>query len=92
MGIANHLVRANDLGNDNLASLHELHSGTPLAERSVLVARDVFHFHLASLANMYAALSWTLVRLLTTDEMPAIAREFAAAEEEHGLCDFCNAC
>lgn len=32
------------------------------------VAYDVFHFHLASQANMYAALSWTMINLLTQDK------------------------
>lgn len=69
---------------DNLTSLHALHAGDP--EENVLVARDVFHFHLASLANMYAAMSWVFVRLLSSPTWLARVRsEIAAAEEQHGL-------
>jgi hypothetical protein len=38
----------------NLASLHQLHADLEPAARFRAVAHDVFHFHLASQANMYA--------------------------------------
>lgn len=50
---------------DNLTALHRLHAHRSEADRRRQVAIDVFHFHLASQANMYAALSWTLANLLT---------------------------
>eukprot|EP00118_Oscarella_pearsei_P010338 m.63062 g.63062 ORF g.63062 m.63062 type:complete len:469 (+) comp35137_c0_seq1:203-1609(+) len=49
---------------DNLTSLHEMYAHLPDAERYHKVAVNVFQFHLASQANMYAALSWTLINLL----------------------------
>ncbi len=38
----------------NLEALHQAHASFPEAERFRRVAYDVFHFHLASQANMYA--------------------------------------
>jgi cytochrome P450 len=49
---------------DMLEALHELYRDRPEDERRRLVARDVMILHLASQANLYAALSWTLVQLL----------------------------
>jgi len=51
----------------NLASLHAIHTkeGVTDAQRHRLVAIDVFQFQLASLANLYAAASWTVVMVLT---------------------------
>jgi cytochrome P450 len=51
---------------DMLEALHALHAERP--ERYALVARDVMMLHLASLANLYAALGWTLVNLLLRPE------------------------
>jgi len=50
---------------DNISSLHQLYADLPESQRFRQVAIDVVQFHMASQANMYAALSWALVRLLT---------------------------
>ena len=70
-------------------NLNTLHSGfklefphLDLRARSRLCAHTVFQFHLASQANLYAALSWTLVNLLT---QPA-ALPSRIVEEHECLC------
>lgn len=75
-----------DVPEDNLTSLCGLYSDLPAAERAELVARDVYHFHLASLANMYAALAWTVVMLLASPpHMAAVRKEMDEAVAQHGL-------
>jgi cytochrome P450 len=71
---------------DNLASLHAQHATLPPAQRSHQVAVDVFQLHMASQANMYAALSWTLINLLTRDKHygERVLAEIAAARAAHG--------
>lgn len=49
---------------DMLDALHELYEALPETERFAAVARDIMILHLASLSNLYAALSWTLIHLL----------------------------
>jgi cytochrome P450 len=49
---------------DNLTSLYEACSHLPEDRRHRAVAIEVVQFHMASQANMYAALSWTLINLL----------------------------
>lgn len=51
-----------------LDALHELYAALPETERFAAVARDVMILHLASLSNLYAALSWTLINLLEHPE------------------------
>jgi hypothetical protein len=70
-------------------NLNTLHNGFKLEfphldvrARSRLCAHTVFQFHLASQANLYAALSWTLVNFLT---QPA-ALASRVVEEHEGLC------
>lgn len=48
---------------DNLDALHALYADRPEDQRHWRVARDVIVLHLASQTNLYAALSWTIVRL-----------------------------
>jgi cytochrome P450 len=62
---------------DMLEALHELYAAAPIGERHAKVARDVMMLHLASLANLYAALSWTLVNLLLRPERLAEVRRAA---------------
>jgi cytochrome P450 len=48
---------------------------------------DVFHFQLASQANMYAGIGWTLVRLLTTDDdlhLERVRKEIGHVRDQHG--------
>ncbi len=52
----------------NLHALHALHGDLPPAERFRRVAIDVFHFHLASQANLYAG-------ALRRGRLPAAAGE-----------------
>jgi cytochrome P450 len=49
---------------DLLAKLHELFAADADAARHERVAKNVMILHLASLANLYASLGWTLVNLL----------------------------
>ena len=58
----------------NLEALHQSHADKPDAERFRSVAHDVFHFHLASQANMYAG--W--------EEGKERGREMTEEEEEGG--------
>ncbi len=76
---------------DNLTVLHELYAGLPDAERYQRVAYDVFHFMLASQANMYAALSWTLINVLTQDtqHVEQIQMEIDALRRKHGQFGSC---
>lgn len=53
---------------DNISSLHQLYSDLPEKQRFRQVAIDVVQFHMASQANMYAALAWAFTRLLTEKE------------------------
>jgi cytochrome P450 len=66
--------RSGALGNDMLATLHAQYAALPEQERMLAVARDVMILHLASLTNLYAALAWTLVNLLTRPELLEQAR------------------
>jgi cytochrome P450 len=50
---------------DVLESLHELYGSRAVSDRHALVARDVMILHLASQSNLYAAMSWTLVNVLS---------------------------
>ena len=78
--------RGNHVVDDNLNALHEGFKqefpGLDRRARSRLCAHAVFQFHLASQANLYAALSWTLVNLLTR---PA-ALASRVVEEHERLC------
>jgi cytochrome P450 len=66
--------RSGDLGDDMLATLHAQYAELPEHERMLAVARDVMILHLASLTNLYAALAWTLVNLLTRPSLLEQAR------------------
>jgi cytochrome P450 len=78
--------RGDEVIDDNLNTLHEGFKqefpGLSDRARSRLCAHTVFQFHLASQANLYAALSWTLVNLLTE---PA-AQASRVLEEHERLC------
>ncbi|EGD74146.1 hypothetical protein PTSG_06155 [Salpingoeca rosetta] len=71
---------------DNLANLHDLHRDLPDKQRYRQVAIDVFHFQLASQANMYAGMAWTLVRLLKEDNaiLDRVLHEFETVKDKHG--------
>ncbi|NUP05452.1 MAG: cytochrome P450 [Polyangiaceae bacterium] len=68
---------------DLFESLHELYAAEPTEVRSARVAQDVMILQLASLANLYAALSWTLVNLLLAPELLSRVRsgDFALIEQ-----------
>jgi hypothetical protein len=54
--------------NDFLQNLHELYEDLSEEERFRQVGVDVFILHVASLANLYAALAWTFLNLLSYPE------------------------
>lgn len=79
-----------DAGQDMLATLHAQYAALPERERMPAVARDVMILHLASLTNLYAALAWTQVNLLTRPSLLEQARrecEALAAKPERGLAE-----
>ena len=53
---------------DMLDQLHALFADEPETTRHARVAKNVMILHLASLANLYASLAWTLVNLLQHPE------------------------
>lgn len=59
---------------DMLEALHESYAALPEPARHTRVACDVMILHLASLSNLYAALSWTLVNLLLRRDILARVR------------------
>ena len=69
---------------DSLSVLHQQYAHLPEAERRTRVAYDVFHFLVASQANMYAALSWNLIHLLTLPSATAVVAEMAALKQARG--------
>ena len=77
---------------DNLTALHRRHSHRSPADRRRQVAIDVFHFHLASQANMYAGLSWTLVNLLTRrgGHLEAVLEEMQDVSAAYGRGQPCS--
>lgn len=81
--------RGNQIIDDNLNALHEGFKqefpGLDSRARSRLCAHAVFQFHLASQANLYAALSWTLVNFLT---QPAALASRVIEEHERLCSDF----
>ncbi|HXJ34766.1 MAG TPA: cytochrome P450 [Candidatus Eisenbacteria bacterium] len=64
---------------DMLEQLHTLFAADPPAARAERVAKNVMILHLASLANLYASLAWTLVNLLQFPEHRAAVEGEAAA-------------
>jgi hypothetical protein len=78
--------RGSQVTDDNLNTLHngfkQEFPGLSERARARMCAHTVFQFHLASQANLYAALSWTLVNLLT---QPA-ALASRVVEEHERLC------
>jgi cytochrome P450 len=76
----------NDSDVNNLAVLHSLYRNLPDSERFRRVGIDVFQMHVASQSNMYAALSWTLIRLLTEDSshLNSVRREIQSFLDQHG--------
>jgi len=69
---------------DMLEQLHELFAGDADGVRHERVAKNVMILHLASLANLYASLAWTLVNLLLHPEhRAAIEHEAAALAARH---------
>jgi cytochrome P450 len=56
---------------DMLESLHEIYADRPERARHERVARDIMILHLASQSNLYAAMSWTLVNLVSRPELLA---------------------
>jgi hypothetical protein len=78
--------RGDEVVDDNLNALHECFKqespDVSSRERARMCAHAVFQFHLASQANLYAALSWTLVNLLTQ----AAADAGRVLEEHESMC------
>jgi cytochrome P450 len=64
---------------DLLDELHALFADDPDAARHARVAKNVMILHLASLANLYASLAWTLVNLLAHPEHRAAVEAEAAS-------------
>jgi cytochrome P450 len=64
---------------DMLEQLHALFAGDADAARHERVAKNVMILHLASLANLYASLGWTLVNLLLHPEHRTAVEAEAAA-------------
>ncbi|MGH7894616.1 MAG: cytochrome P450, partial [Candidatus Binatia bacterium] len=70
---------------DMLEQLHTLFAGDPPAARHERVAKNVMILHLASLANLYASLAWTLVNLLRFPEhRVGVEAEVAAVAARYG--------
>ena len=71
---------------DNLSGLYDAHSDLPERKRHRRVAAEVVLFHMASQANMYAALSWTLINLLLCRDvcMKRVLDEISNARDCHG--------
>jgi cytochrome P450 len=63
---------------DMLDQLHDLFAADDDATRYARVAKNVMILHLASLANLYASLAWTLVNLLQHPEHRAAVEAEAA--------------
>lgn len=63
---------------DILDKLHEIFAGDADDARRDRVAKNVLILHLASLANLYASLGWTLVNLLLHPEHRAAVGDEAA--------------
>jgi cytochrome P450 len=84
-------TRDNRREDDLLDALHALFAGDADAARHERVAKNVMILHLASLANLYASLGWTLVNLLlhpahrtaVDDEAAALATRY----DGRHLCD-----
>ena len=84
-----------DMGAEPVTNLHALynhHASEPEDTRFNLIAIDVYHFHLASQANMYAAMSWTFVNLLTKSEakLDRVIEEQAILFKIHGMNSIIN--
>lgn len=71
---------------DNVTGLYEAHSDLLEEKRHRQVAIEVVQFHMASQANMYAALSWTLINLLLYRDMcmERVIDEITKARNCHG--------
>jgi cytochrome P450 len=70
---------------DMLEQLHALFASDAPAARHARVAKNVMILHLASLANLYASLAWTLVDLLRFPEHRAgVAAEAQAVAARYG--------
>ena len=70
--------RAGRREDDMLDELHALFADDAEAARHTRVAKNVMILHLASLANLYASLAWTLVNLLLHPEARAAVDAEAA--------------
>eukprot|EP00117_Sycon_ciliatum_P048356 scpid65450/ scgid34438/ 24-hydroxycholesterol 7-alpha-hydroxylase; Cytochrome P450 39A1; Oxysterol 7-alpha-hydroxylase len=71
--------------NANFATLHEMYGHLSTEARFHQVAIDVFQFHLASQANMYASLSWMLANVLLHNSCrEKVMAEIAAVEKKYG--------
>jgi cytochrome P450 len=72
---------------DNLSALYEANKHLSPAEQDARVALDVFQFHLASLANLYAAISWVFVNILQDPQhcnVDGIRQEMQQLDEQFG--------
>jgi hypothetical protein len=67
--VSKSLHSAADHERDNLSALHEMYKDLSDTQRYRRVAYDVFHFLVASQANLYAALSWVFINMLTQPEL-----------------------
>ena len=71
---------------DNLTGLYETYFDLSEDQRHRAVAIEIVQFHMASQANMYAALSWTLINLLLHQDMcmERMVDEITKARNCHG--------
>jgi cytochrome P450 len=76
--------RAGRREGDMLEELHALFADDAEAARHARVAKNVMILHLASLANLYASLAWTLVNLLRHPEHRTAVEAEAARVTEAG--------
>jgi len=70
--------RRGERANDFLEQIHASYADLAPDERDVAVARDVIMLHLGSQSNLYAALAWTFVNVLTH---PDVLRRVEAGDD-----------
>ena len=64
-----------DPDGDFLARLYASYADLPEPERDPAVARDVIMLHLGSQSNLYAALAWTFINVITRPDIAARVRD-----------------
>lgn len=68
-------VRRDERSSDFLEQIYASYDDLAPAERDVGVARDVIMLHLGSQSNLYAALAWTLINVVTRPDVLARVRD-----------------